>query len=146
MFHHEIDKLEVDTEVLKVESKARSDEIDKLEVESKARSDEIEVLKVLKRERQERDLWSRATRCLRILKDLKVAFHVREVSKGKIPWASIHSTHYLQMWRPMVGDPTALLEYCPKNYDDDSRAVLCAMIHMAREFLQQGLPEVRRSG
>jgi len=90
-------KLEVDTEVLKVKDKARSDEIEELEVKSKARSDEIEVLwkeidklkddnmKRTKREMETeaiRRLASRKCLTVMVLKDLIDAFGARQV-KGK---------------------------------------------------------------
>ena len=140
-----IENLEAANEDLKVEIKDLKVEIKDQKVEIKLLMDDN--MKRTKREAIQR-LDSRELRSLMILKDLIDASGAREVEGKNSSFNSLvvprnDDAHFLRMGLKPLRDPTALLKYTQKKEDHDSRAVLCAKLKMVRDFVQQGLPEVR---
>ena len=136
-----IENLEVEIKDLKVEIKDQKVEIKDLKVTNKDLTDD----------RDQRRLSSRMMTTLTILKDLIDASGARQVEGKFSSFNSLvvsrnNNAHFLRMGPKPLRDPTALLEYTQKKVDHDSRAVLCAKLKMVRDFVQQGLPEVRMSG
>jgi hypothetical protein len=86
-----------------------------------------------------------------ILKDLMDAVGVRQVEGKFLLYVCLVSSRnddvlFLRLGQKSVRDPAELQEYCPSRAGLDSRAVLCAKLKVVRDFVQQGLPEVRMSG
>jgi len=158
----EIKDLKVEIKDQKVEIKDQKVEIKDLIDKDVVKSNEIKDLIekdadkstkidfLMKREAK-RSLDSRKLMTLNILKDLIDASGARQVEGKNSSFNSLvvsrnNNAHFLRMGPKPLRDPTALLEYTQKKEDHDSRAVLCAKLKMVRDFVQQGLPEVRMSG
>jgi cell division protein FtsB len=151
----EIKDLKVEIKDQKVEVKDQKVEIKDLIEKDVVKATKIENLeatnKDLTDDRDQRRLLSREQRTLMILKDLIDASGARQVEGKFSSFNSLvvhrnNNAHFLRMGPKPLRDPTALLEYTQKREDHDSRAVLCAKLKMVRDFVQQGLPEVRMSG
>ena len=151
----EIKDLKVEIKDLIEKDVVKSAKIENLEVEVKDQKVEIKDLKVTNKDltddRDQRRLSSRMMTTLTILKDLIDASGARQVEGKFSSFNSLvvhrnNNAHFLRMGPKPLRDPTALLEYTQKKVDHDSRAVLCAKLKMVRDFVQQGLPEVRMSG
>ena len=150
-----IENLETVNKDLIEKDVVKSTKIENLEVEVKDQKVEIKDLKATNKDltddRDQRRLSSRMMTTLTILKDLIDASGARQVEGKFSSFNSLvvhrnNNAHFLRMGPKPLRDPTALLEYTQKKVDHDSRAVLCAKLKMVRDFVQQGLPEVRMSG
>jgi len=143
-----IENLEAANKDLIEKDVVKATKIENLEAANKDQKVEI---KDLTDERDHRRLSSRMKTTLTILKDLIDASGARQVEGKFSSFNSLvvhrnNNAHFLRMGPKPLRDPTALLEYTQKREDHDSRAVLCAKLKMVRDFVQQGLPEVRMSG
>jgi len=143
-----IENLETVNKDLIEKDVVKSTKIENLEVEVK---DQKATNKDLTDDRDQRRLSSRMMTTLTILKDLIDASGARQVEGKFSSFNSLvvsrnNNAHFLRMGPKPLRDPTALLKYTQKKEDHDSRAVLCAKLKMVRDFVQQGLPEVRMSG
>jgi hypothetical protein len=151
----EIKDLKVEIKDQKVEIKDQKVEIKDLIEKDVVKATKIENLeatnKDLTDDRDQRRLSSREQRSLMILKDVMDAVGARQVEGKFLLYECLVSSrnddvHFLRMGQKSVRDPAELQEYCPSRAGLDSRAVLCAKLKMVRDFVQQGLPEVRMSG